>query len=94
MFKIIAKIAYTLTLAAELLLSFRFVFKLVNIEAQNAFSRWIFEKSDLLLQPFRGLVQETMEIWGFRIELISLVAIVCLMIIAYLLAQMIKTFSD
>jgi uncharacterized protein YggT (Ycf19 family) len=94
MFKIAAKIGYVLTLLAELLISLRFVLILVNANRENAFSKWVFENSEPLLQPFRGLVEETYVIWGFEIEFLSVVAIVCLMLISYILRQMIKTFSD
>ena len=94
MLKIIAKIGYVLTLLAELLISLRFVLVLVNANRENAFSKWVFENSEPLLQPFKGLVEETYQIWGFEIEFLSVVAIVCLMLISYILRQMIKTFSD
>ncbi len=94
MFKIAAKIAYMITLLVELLLSLRFVLILVSANRENPFSKWVFDNSSPILEPFKGLVQENYEIWGFQVEFLSVVAIVCLMLIGYILRQMVKTFSD
>ena len=93
MLQLLAKLAYLLTLLAQLLVALRFVLKLVDADSKNTFSKWIFENSELILQPFKGLVQEYYEIWGFNVELTSLVVIVCLGIIGYIISQMVKTFS-
>jgi uncharacterized protein YggT (Ycf19 family) len=93
MLQLIAKITYMITLLVELLISLRFILKFVNANPQNPFSKWVFENSQPIIDPFKGLVQETYELWGFNIEIISLVVIICLMLISYILSQMIKTFS-
>ncbi len=93
MLQLLAKIAYMLTLLAQLLVSLRFVLKLVDANTKNTFSKWIFENSEPILEPFKGLVQEYYEFWGFNVEMTSLVVIVCLGIIGYIINQMVKTFS-
>ncbi len=92
MLKLLAKIAYTVVLLAQLLVSLRFVLKFVSADPKNAFSKWIFENSEPIVEPFKGLVQEYYKVGGFDIELTSLVAIVCLGLITYALKQMVKTF--
>ncbi len=94
MFQVIAKIAYMATLVVQLILSLRFVLKFVNADPKNQFSSWIFENSEPILEPFKGLVQEDYLLGNFNVELTSLVAIVCLMLIGYILSQMVKTFSN
>lgn len=94
MLKLIAKIAYTIVILAQLLVSLRLVLIFVDASPDNAFSSWIFENSEPIIRPFHGLVQENYEIGGFNIELTSLVAIICLGLISYILSQMVKTFSN
>ena len=94
MFKLIAKILYLLALFAELIIAIRFILNLVNADKTNIFATWIFKTSDILLQPFQGLVQESITFWGLYIELTSLLAIFCLMVLGYVLTEMIKTFSQ
>ena len=94
MLNLLAKIAYTIVLLAQLLVGLRFVLKFVGADPENAFSRWIFENSKFVIEPFRGLIQEGYQIGGFDVELTSLVAIVCLGLVGYVLKQMVKTFSD
>ncbi len=94
MLKVIAKLAYMVVLLVQLLISLRFVLKFVNANPENTFSKWIFENSNPIIEPFKGLVQESYQVWGFDVEVISLVAVVCLMIVGYVLSQMVKTFSD
>lgn len=94
MFKLIAKILYVLALLAELIIAIRFILILVNAEKNNVFANWIFSTSSILLQPFQGLVQQNITFWGLNIELTSLLAIFCLMVLGYVLTEMIKTFSQ
>jgi uncharacterized protein YggT (Ycf19 family) len=94
MFKLIAKILYVIALLAELIIAIRFILILVNAERNNVFANWIFNTSNILLQPFQGLVQQNITFWGLNIELTSLLAIFCLMVLGYVLTEMIKTFSQ
>ncbi len=94
MLKLLAKIAYIVVLLAQLLVVARFLLKLVNANEENFFASWIFNKSGIILEPLRGLVQDYITIWRFEIEFISLFAIFFLMIVAYILKEMVKTFSE
>ncbi len=92
MLKLLAKIAYTVVLLAQLLVSLRFVLKFVDADPENAFSRRVFESSKPIVEPFKGLVQEYYQIGNFDVELTSLIAIICLGLVAYAFKQMVKTF--
>lgn len=94
MLKLLAKIAYTIVILAQLLVALRLVLKFVDADPENAVAKWIFENSEQIIAPFRGLVQESYTVGGFNVELTSLVAIVCFGIISYILSQMVKTFSN
>ncbi len=94
MLKLLAKIAYTVVVLAQLLVSLRLVLKFVDADPDNTFSNWIFINSEPVIEPFKGLVHEFYKIGGFNVELTSLVAIVCLGLISYILSQMVKTFSN
>ena len=94
MLKLIAKIAYTVVVLAQLVVGLRLVMKFVDADPKNALTKWIFENSEPIIEPFKGLVQDYYEIAGFTIEATSVVAIVCLGLISYILSQMVKTFSN
>ena len=91
MFNVISKIAYIAAILAQLLLSLRFILKFVNADSENTFAKWIFTNTELMTQPFRGLVQESFQISNFYVELPTLVMIVCLVLITSILSQMVKT---
>jgi uncharacterized protein YggT (Ycf19 family) len=91
MFKLAAKIAYMVAILAQLLISLRFILKFINADPNNQYSKWLFENTEPLIAPLRGLVQESIEFSGFHVEVVSLVAIICLMLITSILSQMVKT---
>jgi hypothetical protein len=94
MLKLLAKITYVIVLLTQLLIVARFILKLVNADENNFFASWIFDRSAIILAPLRGLVQDNITIWRFEIEFISIFAIFFLMIVAYILKEMVKTFSE
>lgn len=91
MFKLAAKILYLGAILVQLLLSLRFILKFINANPENIFSKWIFTNTEMIIQPFKGLVQESLQISNFYVELPTLVVIVCLMLITSILSQMVKT---
>ncbi len=94
MLKLLAKIAYIVVLLGQLLVGLRLVLKFVDANSKNSFSRWVFENSTPIIEPFKGLTEEFYQIGGFNVELTSVITIVCLGLISYILSQMVKTFSD
>lgn len=93
MFKLIAKIIYTVLLFIETIVAIRFVLKLIDASTSNAFVNWIMVYSQQFVDPFKGILSETMTIGGLQLELTSIVALVCYMIIAFVIVELIKTFS-
>lgn len=94
MLKLIAKIAYTVVVLAQLLIGLRLIMKFVDADPENALTNWVLKNSEPIIEPFKGLVQEYYEVAGFTVEATSVVAIVCLGLIGYILSQMVKTFSN
>ncbi len=94
MLKLLSKIVYLIVLLLKLLVIIRFFLKFIGANEENFFVHWIYDKSDLVLIPFRGIVEENITIWNLEIEFISLIAIIFFIIISYILKEMIKTFSE
>lgn len=93
MFKLIAKLIYTVLLAIETIVAIRFVLKLIDASRANAFVDWIIVNSEQFVAPFRGIISETMTVGGLEFELTSIVALICYMIVAFVIVELIKTFS-
>ncbi len=91
MLKLIAKFAYMVAILIQLLVSLRFVLKFVNADPENQYAKWLFDNTEPLIAPFRGLVQESIEFSGFYVEIVSVVVVICLVLITSILSQMVKT---
>jgi hypothetical protein len=93
MFKLIAKIFYLATLAVETLVAIRFVAKLIKASEANSLVSWVYSQSEMFIQPFSGITSDTLVVAGLEIELTTVVALIFYMIIAFVLTELIKTFS-
>ncbi len=49
------KLIYLFVTLAEVLLAFRFVISLLDADYTNAFIRWVYSTTDVLLLPFRSV---------------------------------------
>lgn len=93
MFKLIAKLIYTVLLVIETIVAIRFVLKMIDASTSNSFVNWIMVNSEMFVAPFRGIISESMTIGGLELELTSIVALTCYMIVAFVMVELIKTFS-
>lgn len=75
----------------ELFLGFRFIFRLLGANPATPFVGWLYETTDPLISPFRGIFP-TPRIEGvFVVEFTTLVALLVYMIAGYLLLELIAT---
>jgi hypothetical protein len=92
-FRVIAKIFYIVLLAIETIVSIRFVFKLIGASGSNRIVRFVYETSDVFIEPFRGVVSGNWELAGFYIDVDALLALAIYMILAFVTIEIIKVFS-
>lgn len=94
MFRVIAKIIYTILLIIESLIAIRFVLHLINASADTGFAGFIYRTSDIFVNPFRGLAPDTILFQGITIDTLALVGLLIYMIMAFIAVELIKTFSN
>lgn len=80
-------------LAIETIISIRFVFKLIGASDKNQIVRFVYESSDIVIEPFRGVVTGDWEVAGFYIDVDALLALAVYMILAFVTIEIIKVFS-
>lgn len=91
--QLVAKVIYILLVAVEIILALRFILILLGANTSNQFMRLIISVSRPVVAPFSGLVSDSITLWGFRIDLVSLVALIVLMLVAYGVLEIIRTFE-
>ncbi len=69
----------------EALLGLRFIFKLFAANTTAPFVRWLYETSDVLISPFRGIFQSPVIEGRFVFDVTALVAIIIYGLIASLI---------
>ncbi len=94
MFRLVARIIYTVLLLIEALVSIRFVLILVNANKNNEIVNLVMKNSEYFIQPFKGIVDDILIFGSLRFELTSIIALVFYMILAFVAVEMIKAFSN
>ena len=87
------RILYTLTSFVETLIVFRIVLKIVNANASHSFVGWVFDTSEILISPFRGILSNEICLDKFCIELTPIVALVFFSIVGFVLSELSKSFK-
>ncbi|MDD3662042.1 MAG: YggT family protein [Candidatus Dojkabacteria bacterium] len=92
-FRFWAQVLYTILVLIETIISVRFVFRLIDANADNTIVAWVYQVSDAFVWPFQGIVTADVEIAGFFIDVDAIVALVMYMFIAFVIAEIIKIFA-
>jgi len=93
MFKLIAKIIYTILLFIETSIAIRFVLTLIEADRSYSIVQLIYNISDFFLTPIMGIVPDVIYFLGFAIDSLALVGLIIYMILAFIAIELIKTFS-
>lgn len=74
---------------AEAILGLRVVFRLFNANGANTFVHWIYQTSNTLMDPFRGIFRATATLSpGYVLDINALFAMLMYAIIGYLVAAL------
>ena len=92
MLSLIFKILYTLTTFIQALTVFRIILKIINADSTNNLVSWIYSMSDNFIQPFKGIVPETLNIDRFSIELTPFIALVFFAVLGFIFSELSKAF--
>jgi uncharacterized protein YggT (Ycf19 family) len=94
MLSLIFKIAYTVSTFIQTLIVFRIVLKIINADSTNKFVSWIYSITDSAIQPFKGIVAESITIDRFTIELTPLIALLFFAVLGFVLSELAKAFRQ
>lgn len=93
MLKLLIRLTYTATVLVEALIVTRVILSVIKANMQNTIVSWIMNTSDIFVKPFEGITTNTIQIDKFTLSLTPLVALVFFMIAAFILSELLRSFS-
>lgn len=93
MLKLIIRLAYIATMFVEALVITRIILLLINANTSNSFANWVLSMSDMFVQPFDGIVASNLQINSLVIPLTPVVALLFYIVAAFVLSELLKSFS-
>jgi len=93
MLKLIIRLAYFGVIFIEGLIITRIALISMNANLENNFANWVFNTSTMFVKPFEGIVTSSLQINNFTLELTPFVALLFYIIIAFVLSELLKSFS-
>lgn len=94
MFKLFARIAYTIAVLIQSLLALRFVIILFNVNTTNQIIKWVMDTSSPFVTPFVGVLEKSsIQINGFTADLTTVVAWFFYLIAGFIAIEIVKAFS-
>lgn len=92
-FRVIAKILYSILLIIETIIAVRFVFMLVGANENNPFVSLVYEISSIFVNPFQNIFDVNWSLGRFYIDVDAVVALVIYMLAAFVAIEINKVFS-
>lgn len=77
----------------EALVITRIILLLINANTSNSFANWVMSMSDMFVQPFDGIVADSLQINNISIPLTPVVALLFYIVAAFILSELLKAFS-
>lgn len=93
MFQIVFQILYIAVIIIESLLSIRFILKLIGANGNIGLIAWLYNVTDVIIAPLRGVIIDSISFWGITIEITTILMIFLLTLIAYGLFEIIKALD-
>lgn len=93
MFKLLIRLAYTVTMFIEALIMARIVLSVISANIQNVFVSWVMNYSDIFIKPFEGITSNSLQIDRFSLPLTPIIALVFYIIAAFILSELLRSFS-
>lgn len=86
----ISKFIWWLVGIVDVLITFRFILKMIAANPSNGFANFIYGLTDFMVSPFLGLVNTPVGQDGSMIEIGSLFAIVFYTVVAWVIVQLLR----
>ena len=90
---ILTRVIYIVFALAEAFLGLRLILKLFGANATNGFVQWIYETSDAVLDPFRGIFPTQVFKSTFVLEFSTIFAMIIYALIAMVLVYVIELIT-
>lgn len=93
MFRLIAKVIYTILLIVETVVSVRLIFTFVQANQSNQIVAFVYRLSDIFVSPFVGIVAQSVRVGNFIIDTTALLALIVYMVLAFIMIEIIRAFT-
>lgn len=93
MVRFLREIVYFIVALVEILLTFRFVLRLLGASSSASFVAWIYDTTQPLLQPFLFAFPSPSARGGFVLEFTTLFAIFAYAFIGYLIQELLVVIA-
>lgn len=94
MLTLLFKVLYAGDLLVEAGIIMRILLTVFDANISNTFVNWIYDTSSIFITPFEGVLSDSVKIDNFTFELTPLVALVFYIIVAFVLSELVKAFSN
>ncbi len=92
--KLLIRLVYFASIIAQGILGIRIVLIAIDAGTNNAVAYWIEKISDILVSPFQGIVDSTINIWKIQIPSLLVLSLVLYVIISIILSELLKSYKD
>ena len=93
MLKLLIRLAYFAVISIEGLVILRIVLTIIKANLENSFASWVMHISSMFVDPFDGIVSSSLQINGTEIALTPFVALLFYIVAAFVLSELLKSFS-
>lgn len=93
MLKLLLRLAYIATNFIEALIIGRIVLLVINANTENSLASWILNTSTMFIEPFEGIIDNSIKINNMELSTTPLVALVFFIIAGFILSELLKSFS-
>lgn len=93
MFKLLIRLTYFASIFVEGLVILRIILMIIKANLENSFAGWVMNMSSIFVTPFDGIVSSTLQVNKIEVELTSFVALLFYIIAAFVLSELLKSFS-
>lgn len=94
MFKLLARLAYTVAVLIQALLMLRFIIILFKVNTSNSIISWVMNTSNGFVSPFNGVLSNpNLVINGFVVDLTIIVALFFYLVVGFIAIEILKAFS-
>jgi len=92
--KLLIRLAYFASILIQGVLGIRIVLIAVGAGTDNTVAYWIKKISDVLVSPFKGIVDSTINIGKIQIPSLLILSLVIYVIVSIILSELLKSYKD